>query len=65
MKHGAHSDSLRHVGFKVPVWMLDAIDKVQANQKLVTRTEAARLIIVRGLDALGIDYDPADMEATA
>lgn len=42
-----------HIGFKVPVWMFDAINAVQARNKLVTRTEAARLVLVRGLDALG------------
>lgn len=42
-----------HIGFKVPVWMFDAINEVQARHKLVTRTEATRLILVKGLETLG------------
>lgn len=41
-----------HVGFKVPAWMFDAINAVQARNKLVTRSEAARLVMVKGLDVL-------------
>ncbi|WOX55081.1 MULTISPECIES: hypothetical protein [unclassified Methanoculleus] len=56
---------LHSIWFKVPTWMLDAIDEVQVSHKLVTRTEAARLIVVRGLDALGIDTsDVAEEEVS-
>lgn len=47
------SEPMIHIGFKVPVWMFDAINEVQARHKLVTRTEATRLILVKGLETLG------------
>jgi len=56
---------LRFVGFKIPGWMLKGIDEVQSSQRLVTRTEAARLVIVRGLDALGIDVSDVTEEETS
>ena len=49
------TDSLRSIGFKVPLWMLESIDEVKRQRKLVTRTEAARLIILNGLEKLGCD----------
>lgn len=49
------SNEVMHpIGFKVPGWMLEAIDEVQARRRMVTRSEAARLILVAGLDVLGV-----------
>jgi hypothetical protein len=45
--------------------MFDKIEAVRQQHHLVTRTEAARLIMVRGLESLGIDLsDATDAEAS-
>lgn len=47
------NEPLHPIGFKVPGWMLDAIDEVKDRHRMVSRSEAARRILVVGLDVLG------------
>jgi len=45
--------------------MFDKIEAVRQQHHLVTRTEAARLIMVRGLESLGIDLSDVAEEGAS
>jgi len=47
------------VGFRFPQWMIQKVTEVQRQNHMVSRTEAVRFVMVRGLEALGIDL-PTD-----
>ena len=51
----SNNEQLINLGFRVPRWMLKAIREVQNRNHLVTRTEAARLVLTKGLESLGIN----------
>lgn len=55
-KTGQKQD-LKNARFRIPSWMDEKITEVQRQYHMVTRTEAARLIMVKGLEALGIDLN--------
>ncbi|WP_301664196.1 hypothetical protein [Methanoculleus frigidifontis] len=42
--------------------MLKAIREVQNRNHMVTRTEAARLVLVKGLETLGIDLEKTEVK---
>ena len=52
-----------HLGVKIPRWMLKAIRKAQMQMQrerpedVVTRTDAARHALAKGLGAMGIDLE--------
>jgi hypothetical protein len=54
-------DQLFHLGVKIPQWMVNQIHDVQERlqqerpEATVTRTDAVRRVMVKGLEALGMN----------
>jgi len=53
--HDKKQNDLIQIGARVPRWMVNKIREVlDANPNLVTRTDAVRLVLVKGFESLGI-----------
>ena len=62
-------EAMYHLGVKTPRWMLNPIHEVQEQlqqerpEQTVTRTDAVRHILGKGLEALGFDLQNIKNEA--
>jgi len=57
------SNKLTQVSYRVPRWMKDKILEVQRQNRMLTETEALRHIMIKGLEAIGVDLPPIEGEA--
>jgi len=62
--HYKEPEKLTQVSYRVPRWMRDKIVEVQRLNRMQTETEAVRYVVIRGLEAMGIDLPPVK-EGTA
>ncbi len=68
MVSNSKQNELINLGFRVPRWMLKAIREVQLQmqretpEKVIKRSDAARRVLFKGLEALGIDLENTETE---
>ena len=55
VKRYAPKPPLEHLGVKISGQMMAALAEVQIKNGLITKSEAVRLVFVKGLRSLGID----------
>jgi len=58
--HDKQRTELVQIAYRVPRWMKDKIVEVQRQNHMVTETEAVRHVVIKGLEALGVDLPSVD-----
>lgn len=58
--HYTEPEKLTQVSYRVPKWMKDKIVEVQRLNRMQTETEAVRHVVIKGLEAMGVDLPPVE-----
>jgi len=56
---------LKQVNFKFPTPLVDTIDRVKTDEGMESRTAATKMILMRGLEAMGVDTGLDTVEEAA